>query len=64
MKTYTFDTKLFAAISVDAVNEKQARKKLDKLLENVSLHLPDGQKVDVSQDDGEQELIEINGEWQ
>lgn len=67
MHKYTFDVKLFAAITVDAESEEHARKLLRKCVNGADVNFgawPNGDPIlcEVFTDDGEDPLIEIDGE--
>jgi hypothetical protein len=62
MNLYTFDVRLFASITIEADNPATARNKLNEQLAAATLKLSDGDLVGVSQDDGDQDLVEINGD--
>lgn len=66
-KGFTFDVKLFTTLTVTATSEAEARKLLNDCLSGAYANfgcLPDGEPLcaEVHPDDGEQPLVEIDGE--
>jgi hypothetical protein len=64
---YTFDVKLFAAITVEAASEREARRMIRAELDGASANLgewPNGETIvcEVSLDDGPEELVYIDDE--